>query len=129
MNLHEHFPEGLSDEQSQILIALLTNPTKTNAAEALGKGRTWLYYRLRDDDELREAYNAMRAESIADATDSLMNVAESAVLVLHTIAHDPDVTPAVRVSSASKLLDTAIKAHEMADIVERIKTLERELAA
>ena len=48
--------------------------------------------------------------------------------MLHEIANDPGVVPNVRVSAASKLLDTAIKAHELQDVMERLAALEAELA-
>ena len=122
----EHDDGPLSDEDRQLLAALVAYPTKTAAAKALGISRGTIYYRLRDDD-LREAYEKLRAEAMADATDSLMTVAEANVMVLHTIANDPNVTAQTRVTAAGKLLDLALKAHELSDIVERLRKLEEEL--
>jgi hypothetical protein len=119
--------ERLSDEQARILATLLATPTKTAAAKELGISRSGLYLHLKDPD-LQAAYEELRQAAIRDATDSLMNVAEGAVGVLHTIAHDPGVTPNVRVAAASKLIDSAIKAHEVHDVIARIEQLERELA-
>ena len=117
----------LSEEQHEILDALMAYPTKTAAAKALGISRGALYRHLAEP-ELKEAYQELRAAAIADATDSLQTVAEQAVSVLHEIANDPGVVPNVRVSAASKILDTAIKAHELQDVLTRLETLETEMA-
>jgi uncharacterized protein (UPF0147 family) len=118
---------GLSDEQQETLEVLLEYPTKTAAAKALGISRPALYRRLEDPD-LKEAYEEARRAAIADATDSLQTVAEQAVSVLHEIANDPGVVPNVRVSAASKILDTAIKAYELQDVLSRLEALETEMA-
>ena len=55
-------------------------------------------------------------------------MAEQAVSVLHEIANDPGVVPNVRVSAASKIIDTAIKAHELQDVLSRLEALETEMA-
>ena len=122
----EHEGGPLSEEARRILAALVAYPTKSAAAKALGISRSTIYYKLRDDD-LREAYEEMRSAAIADATDSLMTVAESAVMVLHDVANDTNVSPQTRVQAAGKLLDLALRAHELTDVVARIAALEEEL--
>ena len=94
----------MSGEQQEALEALLAYPTKTAAAKALGISRPVLYRRLADPD-LKEAYDEARHAAIADATESLQNVAEQAVAVPHTLANDPGVPARVRVTAASKILD------------------------
>jgi uncharacterized protein (UPF0147 family) len=116
----------LSEEQHEILAALMAYPTKTAAAKALRISRGALYRQLAEP-ELKEAYEQLRAAAIADATDSLQTVAEQAVSVLHEIANDPGVVPNVRVSAAGKIIDTAIKAHELQNVMERLAALEAEL--
>ena len=118
--------EELSEEQQEILAALMAYPTKTAAAKALHISRGALYRHLAEP-ELKEAYEQLRAAAIADATDSLQTVAEQAVSVLHDIANDLGVVPNVRVSAASKILDTAIKAHELQDVLSRLEALEAEM--
>jgi hypothetical protein len=93
---------------------------------AIGISRPALYRRL-EDPGLKEAYEEARRAAIADATDSLQTVAEQAVSVLHEIANDPGVVPNVRVSAASKILDMAIKSHELQDLMQRLAALEAEL--
>jgi hypothetical protein len=127
MRTFDQEPPGLSAEQRETLEALLAYPTKTAAAKALGISRPALYRRLADPD-LKDAYEELRAAAIADATDSLQTVAEQAVAVLHTLANDPGVPAHVRVTAASKILDMAIKAHELQDVLTRLETLEREMA-
>jgi len=119
-----HYEGGLSEEQGMILTALLTHPTKTAAAKALNMPRSTLYHRLKVDWELKEAYEQMRAAAIADATDSLLGVSESAVAVLHSLAHDIDTPPSVRVTAATKLIEFAMRAHEATEIIQRIEALE-----
>jgi len=127
MRTFDQEPLGLSVEQRETLEALLAYPTKTAAAKALGISRPALYRRLADPD-LKEAYEGLRAAAIADATDSLQNVTEQAVAVLHTLANDPGVPAHVRVTAASKILDMALKAHELQDVLMRLETLEKEMA-
>jgi uncharacterized protein (UPF0147 family) len=126
MRTFDQEPLGLSAEQRETLEALLAHPTKTAAAKALGISRPVLYRRLADPD-LKEAYEEVRRAAIADATDSLQNVAEQAAAVLHALANDPGVPAHVRVTAASKILDMAIKAHELQDVLTRLETLEKEL--
>jgi uncharacterized protein (UPF0147 family) len=122
--LHEGRP--LSDEDERLLAALIAYPTKTAAAKALGISRQTLYVKLRDET-IKAAYEELRSEAISDATDSLLTVAESAVLVLHKIANDPDVPAQTRVTAAGKILDLALKVHEISDVLSRIEALEREM--
>jgi len=117
----------LSAEDERLLAALVAYPTKTAAAKALGISRQTIYVKLRDED-IKAAYDEMRAAAIADAVDSLLNVAESAVAVLHTLANDTGVPAQTRVTAAGKLLDMALRAHELSDLSERLAALEREMA-
>lgn len=48
--------------------------------------------------------------------------------MLHGIANDPGVVPNVRVFATSKILDTAIKVHELQDVLSRLEALETEMA-
>jgi hypothetical protein len=127
MRTHDQEWGELTAEQREVLDALMSYPTKTTAAKALGISRPALYRKLQKDDELREAYEEARAQAIADATDSLQNIAEQSVAVLHRIANDPGVVPTVRVAAASKILDMALKPHELQDVLTRLETLEKEL--
>jgi AcrR family transcriptional regulator len=120
----EHVGRPLTEEELRLLQALVAYPTKAAAAKSLGIARSTIYYRLRDED-LRAAYESMRAAAIADARDSLMHVAESAVAVLHGVAQDPDVPAQTRVQAAGKVLDLALKAHELTDIQSRIDEIEQ----
>jgi hypothetical protein len=116
----------LSEEDERLLAALVAYPTKTAAAQALGISRSTIYYRLKDED-LRAAYDELRAAAIADATDSLMSVAENAVAVLHALANDTGVPAQTRVTAAGKILDMALRAHELTDVLARLEALEREM--
>jgi hypothetical protein len=127
MRTFDQLPPGLSAEHQQTLDALLAHPTKSAAAKALGISRPALYRRLAEPD-LKEAYETIRRQAIADATDSIQGVAASAVVVLHEMANDPGVPAHVRVTAASKILDMAIKAHELQDVLTRLEALEKEMA-
>jgi AcrR family transcriptional regulator len=112
---------------ADVLEALYTTPSKSAAARKLGIARSTLYRYLRDED-IREAYTEWRRAAIADAVDSLQGVAEQAVVVLHNLANDPDAPPNVRVTAASRILEMALRAHELSDMHERLEALEKELA-
>jgi|SRR5215207_9185615 len=122
----EHERRPLSDEDERILAALIAYPTKTAAAKALGISRSTIYYKLQNGD-LRAAYEELRSEAIADATDSLMTVAESAVSVLHNLANDTGVPAQTRVTAAGKILDMALRAHELLNIKAEIEELKERL--
>jgi archaeosine-15-forming tRNA-guanine transglycosylase len=123
----EHERRPLSDEDARLLAALVAYPTKTAAAKALGIHRSTIYARLREE-HIKAAYEEMRAEAIVDATDSLLTVAESAVSVLHKVANDPEVPAQTRVTAAGKILDLALKVHELSGVLARLEALEKELA-
>jgi len=122
----EHERRPLSDEDERILAALIAYPTKTAAAKALGISRSTIYYKLQSGD-LRAAYEQLRSEAIADATDSLMTEAESAVSVLHNLANDTGVPAQTRVTAAGKILDMALRAHELLNIKAEIEELKERL--
>jgi hypothetical protein len=119
----EHLHENLDEEQSRILEALLTYPTKAEAAKALGISRATLYRRL-SDRELKEAERQARTLALSDATASLQNLAREAAVTLSVIMGSEDAPYSARVAAASKLLDLAYRAFELENVageVERLK--------
>jgi Bacterial regulatory protein, Fis family len=111
-----------------ILEALCTEPSKAAAARALGISRTHLYDRLREAPEIGEAYDAWRNAVIGDASDSLHSRAEGAVDVLDEIAHNGQVSPAVRVQAANALLSFHFRSRETEEVENRLAEIEASLA-
>jgi hypothetical protein len=110
----------------EILEALYATPTKSAAARALGMSRTVLYERL-SDPAISETYEAWKTAAKRDASDSLHSRAAGAVAVLDEVAHNPAVTPAVRVQAASAILSYSFKVRETEEIETRLAELEEHL--
>lgn len=126
--MHQMQPDRSQPSHDDIVAALISAPTKTSAAKTLGVHRVTLYRWLRDDAELREAYNASRHALLSDATESLQYVAEEAIGFLYALAADPDARAHVRATASAKILDSAYKAYELHELAKRVEQLERELA-
>ena len=113
----------LTDKQERAIIALLNQPTITAAADAADIGlrtlHTWLA-----EPAFSDAYRTARREATQQAIARLQQVSSDAVQVLADIMNDTSAPKTVRVSAASKVLDTAIKSVELDDLAARIAALE-----
>ncbi len=119
----------LTPKQDMALIALLTEPTISAAAKKAGIGErtlhTWLSEAAFDD-----AYRAARRACVSQAIARLQQASGKAVDALLDII-DGEYTPAppaVRVTAARAILDTAIKAVELEDFDARLTALEQQRA-
>ena len=99
--------EGAKDvKRSFVLEALLCSSSISEAAEMAGITRRALYHTLERDVDLMRAFRNIRRGQIRDIVDGLSKSALKAVAVL-TQMLDDDATPAaVKVSAASKILET-----------------------
>jgi hypothetical protein len=111
-----------------ILEALCTAPSKAAAARQLNTSRTTLYDRLAEEPAISEAYERWRTTVIGDASDSLHSRAEGAVEVLDEVAHNPQVSPAVRVQAASAILNYHFRVRETEEVEARLAEIEEQLA-
>ena len=106
------------------IVALLAHPTIPEAAAnckvAQSTLRRWLAL-----PEFDSAYREARARILQVATAQLRRYSLECVRILYGIAKNGKTPPAVRVSAASKILDSALRASELEDIQDRILELER----
>lgn len=113
----------LTDKQEKALAALLNQPTISAAADVLGIGlrtlHTWL-----TEPAFSEAYRVARREATSQAIARLQQASSEAVTVLTGIMLDQAAPKTVRVTAASKVIDTAIKSVEIDDLAARIAVLE-----
>lgn len=115
--------EKWSRKKDQAIIALLTEPTITTAAEKAGITPRTLYKWLKLP-EFRSAYMAAKREAVTVAIARLQQAATEAVEALRSIMNDPKKPASARVSAARAILEMAIKAIEIEDLEVRIEELE-----
>jgi len=93
------------------------------AAAATGIGlRTARRYSA--DPEVRRLVLAAQSEALRQASQAACQASRQALDVLLDLAAAPEVSPAVRVTAAKAILDTAARLHEQANLAERLATLE-----
>ena len=116
--------QKLTRRMETAIAALLSHQTLPEAAAnaniAASTLRRWM--RL---PEFQEAYRVARARLLETATAELRRCCLECVHLLYGIARDEKTPPAVRVSAASKILDSALRASELEDVQDRILELER----
>ncbi len=112
--------------QEALISALLTLPTIGAAAKSAhiseATARRWMAL-----PQVQAAYRDARRLVIEQAFASIQAVTDEAVGTLRACLAS-SMPPAVRVRAAIALLDTAIRAVEMADLAQRIEHLEEALA-
>ena len=112
--------------QDRAIVALLTEPTVEAAARAvdIAPATIWRWSQQADfRAKLRDARRAV----VEGAIGRLQQAATEAVSTLQRNLTCG--TPAVEVRAATAILDQAIKAVELFDVVERVEQLEARLAA
>jgi phage terminase small subunit len=76
------------------------------------------------DPEVRRLVLAAQSEALRQAAQAACQASRQALDVLVDLASAPEVSPAVRVTAAKAILDTAGRLHEQAALAERLATLE-----
>jgi|SRR5215211_3549660 len=109
-------------DHAEIIEALLTSPTRREAARKLGVSESTLYRRLRDK-EVREAYRAARMDALNETTATLQIASFEAAAALRELATDSTVNPHVRLGACRAILDLAYKASEIEDIRAEIEEM------
>lgn len=110
--------------KDKAIIALLTAPNIEEAAKCIGIGQTTLYRWLKlpeFQEELKEA----RRQAVSLAVGKLQQSTATAVNVLQSVAENEESPASARVSAAKTILEMALKAVELEDIVARIEQLEQ----
>jgi hypothetical protein len=117
---------NLEPGQERAIIALLSEPTLKAAAASAGISETTLWRWLREPN-FKVAYQRARQEALGRATTRLAALVEVAVEALDEIVADRAVSPNVRVSAASRIIDFALKAAEIEEVQARLEKLEAAL--
>lgn len=116
----------LEPKQQQAIIALLTQPTITGAAESIGINPKTLHEWLKQPD-FREAYAEARDQTMDQAITRLQQAISKAIDTLIAIMGSDLAKDAARVTAARTILDMAFKAYELEQIAERLTKLEHRL--
>ena len=116
--------QGKQRQQELFLAALLTSPTIAVAAKQAkiseATGTRWLR-----EPGFQARYSEAKARAFGEALDFLKQSMVSAVAVLRATMLDKGTKPATKVSAAGKLLELALRAHELYTIEERLVALEQ----
>ena len=116
----------LEPAQERAIVALLSEPTLRAAASSAGISESTQWRWLRDP-AFRVAYRRARQEVLERATARLAALVGVAVEALSEIVADRAVSPHVRVSAASRIVEFALKAAEIEDVQARLEKLESAL--
>ena len=113
----------LSRKQEAAIVALVSQPTIKDAANAAGVNEATIF-RWLQLKEFQEAYRVVRRESVKQAVARLQQATSQAVDTLSDVMSNATTFPAARVSAAKAILDFAMKAVELEDLAERVSELE-----
>jgi predicted ArsR family transcriptional regulator len=118
--------QDAASRRQRTLELLAEGLTPRGVAERLGISlRTVRAYLARPD--ARDALHRLRAERLRQLAGRALTAAEPALEALLAIAGDDRLPPAARVAAAGRLLDVALRLHEVSDLTERVEALERQL--
>jgi hypothetical protein len=110
----------------QAVAALISCGSIAEAAQVAGIGERTLYSWLTDRD-FQEQYRTARREVVGQALAQLQRVSSLAVSTLADIMSDKEAPASSRVSASKAVLELAIKAVELEDIMSRLDALEEEV--
>lgn len=119
------YGEAMDRRKEQAMAALLECPTHTEAAEAAGISQSTLRKYLRDPD-FKAEYERKQKDLVSSACDEGKKSLHLAISTLRAVCKSTDDSAQTRVQAARSLLDYTIKLIEIADLDERITTLEKE---
>ena len=114
----------LTQKQNRALLALLTHPTREEAAKAAGITSKTLRTYL-EDPAFQAAYKAALAELLEDATTQAKQSLNPALTALREITEDREQQSQARVSAARSLLEYSLKLSEQVDILAKLEELEK----
>lgn len=116
--------ETLRPEQERAIVALLTHPTITDAANEVGVSRRTLHRWLQDPDFQMALQAALDAQSAA-LGHAMAGLAQQAVETLQAVLIDPKAPPGVRVRAALGVLGQRRQFLELEELTQRVAALER----
>ena len=110
--------------KERALAALLTCPTKAQAAAQAGIAERTLRSYLSDPEFQRE-YNKAFGRLVNEATRQAQQALSPAISALRDIVEDDTENSQARIAAARSLLEYGLKLTELLDIVTRLEELER----
>ncbi len=113
-------------KQEQAVAALISSSSIAEAAQVAGIGERTLYTWL-SDKAFAEQYRTARREVVGQALAQLQRVSSLAVTTLSEIMADKEAPAGSRVNASKAVLDLALKAVELEDILDRLENLEEEV--
>src|SRR6266496_3274454 len=113
--------DNLTPKQHKAVAALMSTPTISAAAAAVGVNERTIYTWL-DDLAFSTAYRAARREAVQQATARLQQASSKAVDTLVLLLDSS--RPSIQLGAASKILDLAAAAVDRDDLIARIEALE-----
>ena len=113
----------MTPKKQNALFALLTNPTKEDAAAAAGITSKTLRGYLADP-EFQAEYTKAFAGLIEDATRQAQQSLTPALSTLREIVEDKNENAQARISAARSILEYGLKLTEQTDILTRLEDLE-----
>ncbi len=113
-------------KREQAVAALITSSSIAEAAQTVGIGERTLFTWLQDS-EFKEQYRQARREVVGQALANLQRTSSIAVSTLSEIMEDRSAPASSRVSASKAVLELAIRAVELEDVIKRLEVLEGEL--
>lgn len=118
--------DELDPKQLRAVVALLTERTIEQAAERVGVNertlRRWL-----GQDPFRHALRAAQRATFEHAHARLQEAATLAVDTLKAVMEDANAPAAARVGAAKAALEQGSRSVELAQVIERVDAMERQL--
>jgi len=102
------------------IVGLLKETTIRAAARHANIGEATLRRWLREDEEFKAEYSAVRAEVLAQALNQLRMGALEAVVALRSIVASEDAPPRVRVSASRAILGSLLRGVQIEKTAQRI---------
>ena len=113
----------LRRKQQRAIAALIEAPTIKEAAKSADVGEATLF-RWFQNNEFQRAYRDARRRIVDQAIVRIQQATGEAVDALREIVSDENMPASARVSSAKTILDMAVKAVELNDLMSRVEALE-----
>lgn len=116
----------MKPKDEQILSALLSCGSISEAEKISGVSRTTIYNRLADD-EFKSEYDHRRKEALNEACAALQATLTKAVDTIKGIMQDESTAPQVRLNASALILQNCLKYTEQAEILSRLDEIEKHI--
>jgi hypothetical protein len=114
----------LDSRMERVISALLTEPTILLASQKADVGEHTIYRWLNNPD-FDKAYKKAKSQIVRHAITQIQQATGEAVQVLREIMNNIETPASSRVSSAKTIIEQAIKAVELEELVKRVEDLEQ----